>query len=457
MSKYTGKENILFSQIAYRDFSGKYELYKADYPDGKVPLSKLLSDSDLKTMREYGLTDSQLNSWKIADVHDTNSENGFSACIIETEPGKAAVAFRGSENMMDHDNAVHDWANADFALLNQTQTAQHAEVDKFLAKNKDLLSNYDIEMTGHSLGGNLAEYATIVSGDYGLDGNVKHCTSLDGPGFNKEFLSQHSDQINHMKDVMTHYRWSLVGNCLNSAAQENIKAEVKGDSKYDAFGRHDMIALDLDKNGNLKESSRFFDPFDGEGVNDFTSGVDSLPQPVKHVISFGVRTLFVDAIDKILEVKDTINKVKGVINQYFGGNTQTSGGGGGHSFGGSTGGHGGGSHSFGGGSRKDRLLVSPEAMRKTITRYNHAREELEQARKRMDDAWDQLNRVWDGGIKLSFMAQWTVLMGNIQKSETAVAKTIRGLTAAVNLFETTEQKNTSSAQSLSPGVVPPLF
>ena len=75
----------------------------------------------------------------------------------------------------------------------------------------------------------------------------------------------------------------------------------------------------------------------------------------------------------------------------------------------------------------------------------------------MDSAWSKLERVWDGGSKAAFGAQWIVLMGNIRKSEKAIERSIRGLTGSVDLFTTTESENQSAANNLSPGEVPPLF
>ena len=96
-------------------------------------------------------------------------------------------------------------------------------------------------------------------------------------------------------------------------------------------------------------------------------------------------------------------------------------------------------------------------MRATIARYKKARESLAEATKRMDSAWEQLNRVWDGSIKATFMGQWVVLMGNIEKSEGAVTRSLDGLERTATLFANTESANTSTAQSLNSGTVPPLF
>ena len=124
----------------------------------------------------------------------------FYACIVETSPGNAVVCFRGSEDMSDPNNLKNDWIYADMGLLNSTCTNQQAEVERFLAANKELLSKYDnITMTGHSLGGNLAEYATIMSYKYGLDTKIKQCVSMDGPGFSDEFIRANREHIANMK------------------------------------------------------------------------------------------------------------------------------------------------------------------------------------------------------------------------------------------------------------------
>ena len=472
--KYTDKECTTFSKIAYQDLNSGYQMAvrSGNYPDGKVPLKDLPPADVARLKNECGLTDSQINTWKIADVHDTNGKNGFYGCIIDTGDGRAAVAFRGSEDMMNGNNAQTDWADADFALLSQTQTRQHAEVDRWLSSEKaqSALNEYDsITMTGHSLGGNLAEYATITSNEHGLDGKINQCVNLDGPGFNKEFLNQHQAQIDNMSSVMTHYRWSLVGNCLTDPSGTDINARVTDDGVNHPLTRHDMKYLDFDSNGNIKVNDRLIDPFSGRVMNDFTTWLDRFPAPVKDGIVFTTNLLFRTGIGVIKGVKKTINKVKDWFGGLFGGNKGKSGGGGGG--GGHGGGHsGGGRHSGGGGSsggggasrgagggRADRLLVPFDTMRATIARYKKARESLAEATKRMDSAWEQLNRVWDGSIKATFMGQWVVLMGNIEKSEGAVTRSLDGLERTATLFANTESANTSTAQSLNSGTVPPLF
>lgn len=260
---YTDRQLRLFSQIAYTDLDQELKTKQLDEKKDAIPLRELL-EGDTKTLKKLkalGITDDELDNWKLAATHDQNAENGFYACVIQTsdEPLEAAVAFRGSEKMEHLDSALNDWVNADLGLLNSTLTTQQAEARKFLSERKDLLSQYSsLEMTGHSLGGNLAEYATIVSEDYGLDGNISRCVSLDGPGFSDEFIATHRSQIEHMRGKMTHYSWSLVGTLLNRLpGQEDKFLKVSNDAnkldedEYNDFSRHDTKFLEVDSNGSF--------------------------------------------------------------------------------------------------------------------------------------------------------------------------------------------------------------
>lgn len=105
----------------------------------------------------------------------------------------------------------------------------------------------------------------------------------------------------------------------------------------------------------------------------------------------------------------------------------------------------------------DRLLVSTEQMEATVTKYNDARDRMDQAFTAMDNAWNQLCQVWDGTIKATFMSQWVVIMGNIRKSDQAMQKSINGLIKSNNLFSQNEGELQSRANSLESGTVPPMF
>lgn len=261
---YTDEQMRAFSQIAYTDFTKAYEFLQATQGGDSFSIEELeitakVLDPSIKFDQLYCVTEQQKRDWKIVAVHDTNPQNGFYGCIIETAPGKATLAFRGSEEPKKFSNLIHDWFAADLGLFNSFQTRQHAEVDRFLKKYSDKINQYDsISLTGHSLGGNLAEYATLVSHKYGFDSRVDRCVSLDGPGFSNEFIALHTLDVLRMKDKMKHYSWSLVGSLLFNLPGVEYKyceisneANTKDGKEYGAVSRHDTKYLVFDENGNL--------------------------------------------------------------------------------------------------------------------------------------------------------------------------------------------------------------
>lgn len=286
---YSDLQSRAFTQIAYMDLDEKYVDYCKANGTNSAPLSEIISTSQYEKLKNLGLTDAEINTWNISGVHNTNSQNGFYACIIETAPGEAAVGFRGSEDMGDLSNVENDWVGADIGLVNSTCTNQQEEVDRFLQKYKDQLNGYDsVAMAGHSLGGNLAEYATIVSYKYGLDDNITQCVSMDGPGFSKEFIDKYRDQIKKMSSVMCHPRWSFVGTMLNDLpGVEYHYVEVSNDANaidkadYNAATRHDTKYLVYDENGKLVEGEQ-------DDLSKITSviseGVDHLPAPIGNAL-----------------------------------------------------------------------------------------------------------------------------------------------------------------------------
>lgn len=278
---YSDKDLRTFTQIAYTDFSDAAEILVKDSDNGNVDctIANLEANS---TPRDDGypydttITNDQKQNWKIVSIHDTNAQNGFYACIVETSPGNAVVCFRGTEGLLDFGalQNEYDTVGADLGLLNSVCTNQQAEVERFLAANKDLLSKYDnITMTGHSLGGNLAEYATVMSYKYGLDKKIKQCASLDGPGFSDEFIKTNREHILAMSGVMKHYKWSLISGMLldlPGVEYETVRVSTKGKPienianlisptlfhMFFSFVRHDTKYLEYDENDNFVHGNR---------------------------------------------------------------------------------------------------------------------------------------------------------------------------------------------------------
>ena len=62
--------------------------------------------------------------WSITDIHNDNGagQSGFYGMVLDTGNGHI-VAFRGSENITDHQHVKQDWVGADLALMNSINQA----------------------------------------------------------------------------------------------------------------------------------------------------------------------------------------------------------------------------------------------------------------------------------------------------------------------------------------------
>lgn len=301
---YTDEQMRAFSQIAYADFTKAYEYLQATEGGNSFSIQQLAEtakqlDPNVNLDMLYCLKDTEMQNWKIAAVHDTNPQNGFYGCIIETGDGNATLAFRGSEGMDNPEGLIHDWLGSDLGLLDSPQTRQHAEVERFLAKYQDQINSYNsISLTGHSLGGNLSDYATLVSYKYGFDGKIEQSMSLDGPGFSDEFIKLHMQDIARMNDRMTHVKWSWCGGLLldlpgvavrevsvsNEANHKDNESDIGTPKGY--LYKHDTKYLDIDENGNFVNGRR--DDF-AYFMDSFSDMLDLLP--FGGLITAGVTTL----------------------------------------------------------------------------------------------------------------------------------------------------------------------
>lgn len=192
----------------------------------------------------------QIKNWKIVDHFDTNEETGFYGCLIDLGDGRAIIGFRGSESS-NWTQVVNDWVNADFGLLWETVTEQHQDVEKFMNQIARRIEKGDygfehLATSGHSLGGNLAFHAAVISAD--IDGlAIEQAANLDGPGMSEEYMQLYAEEISAMSDKMTHYQWSAVGNLLQKF-QEVEFVTVKTDAEwYKFFSKHDTKYLVFDE------------------------------------------------------------------------------------------------------------------------------------------------------------------------------------------------------------------
>ena len=290
MSRHSDAELLLAAQIAYLDIQtdGSQTLadvlasYDKIYPEGYTPKNSYESaqigaiQNIRNTIKEQNLWSA--NSWVIKDSCNDNSGTGMYGCMIETEPGDAIIGFRGSESC-DLGQDVKDWAVADFGLLDASLTAQQKRAQEYTRMLYQKYGDqYDsFSLTGHSLGGNLAEHCTITAPD-GMADKIDRTTNLDGPGFSDEYMKQHAIQIAKNGDKIDHYQWSLVGNLLlpiPGSRYRHVEAkngDGDGFSKY--TDRHKTENL-VFKDGNVYDAEEL-DPI-AQIVGPASRGLELLP------------------------------------------------------------------------------------------------------------------------------------------------------------------------------------
>ncbi|RHW42735.1 DUF2974 domain-containing protein [Neobacillus notoginsengisoli] len=238
---------------------------------------------------------SQVLSWKLVDVHNKNKAhgNGFYGCVIDTNEGLIA-SFRGSEPITNPQHAEQDWKDADIGLVNSTMTQQQAEAEVFLEKinNSKYIQGYDnITFAGHSLGGNLAFHATIMSTEYeNIYRNLTQSANFDGPGFSNEYIEMHADRIAMVNDKMNHYQWSVVGTILESLPgvdRQTLKSELaeKGPLKWlihEIGGKHSTDTLVFGPDGKALAGQKT----DYEHImGKFTEFIDRVPAPIGNLLT----------------------------------------------------------------------------------------------------------------------------------------------------------------------------
>lgn len=201
------------------------------------------------------------NQWVVREVSDSNQENGFYGCLIDTRDGDAILGFRGSESF-DTNQVLADWGAADLGLLNNEDTTlQQDMARKFTEYVNDYYgSEYNnFSFTGHSLGGNLAEHATVTAPD---NMSIYRCVSLDGPGYSDEYINRYSDQIADRSQYIDHYQYSFVGVLLNPLPGTNYRTiRAHNDRETDGvlsgyFVRHHTRNIEFDDDGNVQDGER---------------------------------------------------------------------------------------------------------------------------------------------------------------------------------------------------------
>lgn len=259
----TDSEMVVASQIARMDFD------PALLADGGCSVGDIIEEekkhADKERKKELEKLEARLKetpgaensrNWIIRDVCNDQRGSGMYACLLETSPGEAVLAFRCSESDTP-ESIMKDWVLSDLGLLNHMLTPQQWAAEAYTQEVYRKYGNSfaTFSFSGHSLGGNLAEHAAITA-PATMREKIGICRNLDGPGFSGAYLTAHAGEIAETAARIRHDRWSLVGNLLNAVPgtrTETVTAvtPMMGNPLKSFLWRHDTQTLIYDKNGNF--------------------------------------------------------------------------------------------------------------------------------------------------------------------------------------------------------------
>lgn len=139
-----------------------------------------------------------------------NNEGVRASCFVDSD-NNATVAFRGTGGSYEawKDNLLGAY---------EVDTQYQQEAADFI---KESCSAYDnITVTGHSKGGNMAQYCTVLCGD-----QIDRCVSYDGQGFNADFLEEYADEIAENQGKISSI-------CCNNDYVNILLTSIAGETKY---------------------------------------------------------------------------------------------------------------------------------------------------------------------------------------------------------------------------------
>lgn len=252
MNDLNESELLLLSNYAYfscscNDGTIKENIDRMRLSDGSFDIEKIraqgatgdiISEEDAVDILER-LSDNE----KLSGLHTARkvNEGKLRAVLYADESGKqATLVFRGTGGTYKawHDNVTGEYM-ADTNIQKVASDFVKYECSGF----------NDIVVTGHSKGGNLAQYATIVCGS-----QISRCVSFDGQGFGEKAIKEHKEEIESAKDKITCINGynDFVNILLTPIAGEILYVRNQAGISIDMHSCYTMLSNGVfDKNGNF--------------------------------------------------------------------------------------------------------------------------------------------------------------------------------------------------------------
>ena len=301
MCKLTYEELILLDNLIYLEWDAKEdeELINIVYNilnneeldelmDNMENCTIKLPKSEWVNILDQIKSKPNLRELRIKNIYNYKSGMRF-ACFVDGE-NNATVVFRGTTTTKEWDD--NGKGAYEYDTLEQIDALNYI----------NSLGFNDITVTGHSKGGNKAQYVTVLSS------KIMKCISVNGQGFSNEFINKYKEEIhkNKSKIICINSKYDYV-NCLFNSIEGECHY-IETDFQINPLDYHKANIL-LDENGNLRQKTN--EATFSKIINYFSiSLISDLPEDMQNLIVNGI----IGIIELILckgESKDNIIKVAG--------------------------------------------------------------------------------------------------------------------------------------------------
>ena len=251
----------------YIDSSG--QVSAAKLKAAGVHLSGSITEEQMADVMNQMLKNDNIRTLTLTHATDEYTGSIRAGCFVDKN-GKATVAFRGTGG------SYQQWMNNFEGYGDLSQQSQRDAAD-FI----NSLPYNDIDVTGHSNGGDQAMYVTIVCAD-----KVSRCVSYEGQGVSKEFVEKYAEEIKKNKHKIKNISGSkdFVSPILINIAGEtyyvNSDSELAGGLlNHGSYGILTANQEALDENDGYFPDSAYVDQvWYCTAINWITAGLSGLSE-----------------------------------------------------------------------------------------------------------------------------------------------------------------------------------
>lgn len=291
---------LLLDNLIYTDFCGNdvsvgkiIKDMSAHLDSGKSISACEMTNEEWREIIKMIENEPSLHSYTVQNY--MNDASGMrAACFVDNalNPKDVNVVFRGTSG----DYEWHD--NGEGGYLSDTE--QQKKAAEYVNRLPESYGNA-MTVTGHSKGGNKAQYVTIVTN------RIAKCVSYDGQGFSEEFINKYAEQIKKKANSIVSISASddFVNCLLYPIAGTRVYLETEKQTNFLHYHKPNIL---LDKFGNLRNKTEQSDL--SKFINEYTTYMISN-------LDESERSVTVDGLIALLEKGE--NKEHIIQTMYAGG------------------------------------------------------------------------------------------------------------------------------------------